>query len=81
LEEETMSGWTIKLTVPDQPPRLFVAGESDPYAALILAHKKLGATLPRDRLKTDGQISASVLEQLGVGAGEIKDVTDNPPPR
>ena len=76
-----MSGWIIRVTVPGKPPRLYAAAESDPPAALILAHKALGTSPPRDRLETVEQVSAQVLEQLGVRAGEIKDVTDNPPGR
>jgi hypothetical protein len=73
------NGWTIKVTVPGQPIRLYVAAESDPKVALILANKALGTSPPRDRLETVGPIPGRLLDQIGVKAGEIKDVTDNPP--
>lgn len=71
------NGWKIKVTVQGQPARLYAAAESDPRLALILAQKALGASPPRDRLETAGEISAQALEKFGIKGGEIKDVTES----
>ena len=70
-----MSGWKVKVTVAGQPARFYAVGEGDPKAALILANKVLKTSPPRDRLETDSSLSDSVLEYLGVKAGEIKELS------
>jgi hypothetical protein len=73
--DQTTSGWKIRLTVPGEPVRLYAVAEGEPHVALILAQKATGAAVPRDRLETVERIPARVLKQLGVKAGEIKDLT------
>ena len=71
-----MSGWKVKVTVAGQPARFYAVGEGDPKAALILANKFLNTSPPRDRLETAESLSATRLEQLGVKAGDIKEMSD-----
>jgi hypothetical protein len=71
-----MNGWTIKVTVPDKPVRVYPAAVSEPTIAVILVHETLGTSIPLIELETIKQIPARVLEELGTKTGEIKDVTD-----
>ena len=76
MDDKLTSGWTIKVTIPGQSPRVYAVGESDPKRALILANDMLATSPPRDRLETVGQVSHEMLERLGVSTGELKDVTN-----
>ena len=74
-----MSGWTIRVALPDQAVRIYAAAESEPTTALIRVHQTLRIHVPPARVETVEQIPARVLEELGMKAGEIKDITDRAP--
>ena len=71
-----MNGWLIKISGWQEPGpvRLFAAAETDPRAALV-AVQKLTNAAPKLHVETVGQLSSQIILQLGLGAGQARDLT------